>query len=124
MQGATQAGVDFGWSQTEGDVCRTKDDCDFDTITTPIHDYDHKNGDCAVVGGPVISTAAGRQVIFGDLCSGRIWSIAAGGESPAELQMEGELRISSFGQDNDGTGYVLVHWKNGRIYRLVADAAG
>ena len=88
----------------------------------PIAAYDHLSGDCAVVGGYVSRRAGvplyGRYV-FGDFCSGRIWSIPAsfaGGELPEPLDTD--IAISSFGEGFDGTLYVVHIGGRGRIYRI------
>ena len=112
-------GLDFGWTATEGLACRA-DECDLDGITYPVHAYDHKDGDCGAIGGHVIRTdhALEGRYVFGDLCSGRIWSFPADDPTNVRVEVESELRISSFGIDSAGEVYVLVHWGNGRIYRL------
>lgn len=114
------AGLDFGWIATEGFECREAG-CDTDGITWPTVAYDHSEGDCGVIGGYVMrgeQPLAGRY-LYGDLCSGRIWSVdAAASEPEPRLEIESGLRFSSFGMGRDGTIYVLVHYSNGSIYRI------
>ena len=118
LRANTPAGLDFGWSATEGNECRD-DACDRDGITWPIVAYDHENGDCGVIGGYV---ARGEQplsgrYLYGDLCTGRIWSIDAADPQPQpRLEIESGLRFSSFGLGADGAIYVLVHYSNGSLY--------
>ena len=117
--GGAPGGLDFGWTATEGETCRA-DECDLEGVTYPIHHYDHDSGDCGAIGGHVLRTnhaLAGRYV-FGDLCSGRIWSFPVDDPGDVRVEVESELRISAFGIDADGEVYVLVHWGNGRMYRL------
>jgi glucose/arabinose dehydrogenase len=112
--------VDFGWSATEGLDCRDET-CDTDGVTWPLVAYDHSGGECGVIGGYVLrgeQPLAGRYV-YGDLCTGRIWSIDAADPEPApRLEIESGLRLSSFGLGNDGTVYALVHFMNGAVYRV------
>lgn len=116
----TGEALDFGWSATEGYECRDPE-CDQDGITWPIVAYDHEQGDCGVIGGyvmPAEQPLPGRY-LYGDLCTGRIWSVDPGEKEPEpSLELESGLRFSSFGVGNDGTVYVLVHYTNGSIYRI------
>lgn len=120
QRGGTPAGLDFGWSATEGAACRDEA-CDTAGVTWPSISYGHDNGDCGVIGGYV---ARGNQplsgrYLFGDLCSGRIWSVdAAQPEPEPRVEIESGLRFSSFGLGADGTMYVLVHYSNGSLYRI------
>jgi glucose/arabinose dehydrogenase len=114
------APLDFGWIRTEGPDCR-EEGCATEGITFPLVAYDHESGDCAVVGGYVVRTnhvLEGRY-LYGDLCSGRVWSVDPDDPDSVELEMETGYRISSFGQDNAGNIYVLAHFENGRLFRIV-----
>ena len=113
-------GLDFGWIRTEGEECR-EEGCDTDGITWPLTSYEHGDGNCAVVGGYVVRTdheLEGRY-LYGDLCSGRIWSVDPDEPEGVTLEMHTGYRISSFGQDNEGRIYVLAHFNNGRLMRIV-----
>ncbi|MBA2571060.1 MAG: PQQ-dependent sugar dehydrogenase [Chloroflexi bacterium] len=115
-------GVNYGWDRWEGRLVyegsgsRTG-------YRFPIAVYSRSNGNCAVTGGYVsrrsgATTLAGRYV-FGDYCSGRIWSISAGSpdnyETP-KLEYDTSYNISSFGEDASGRLYVVD--LNGSVYRL------
>lgn len=112
--------ADFGWSATEGYECRDPT-CDQEGITWPLVAYDHEDGNCGVIGGYVMPSGQplpGRY-LYGDLCSGRIWSVdPTQAEPEPSLEIESGLRFSSFGIGNDGTVYVLVHYSNGSLYRV------
>ncbi len=61
------------------------------------------------------------RYLFGDYCSGRIWSVRAGGDarqSPVLLRDTG-MTISAFGEAENGTLYVL-DYGNGRVRRISA----
>ncbi|MBA2487792.1 MAG: PQQ-dependent sugar dehydrogenase [Chloroflexi bacterium] len=115
----TPGGLDFGWIATVGDSCR-EPGCDTAGITWPLVTYGHGEGDCGVIGGYVIRADQARQgrYLYGDLCSGRIWSLAAGEPGDPVLEIDSGLRLSSFGIDSAGTIYVLVHYRNGSVYRV------
>ena len=97
------------------------------TPTGPIFEYDHGNGDCAITGGYVyrgaaISSLAGPYV-FGDYCSGRIWTLAgaAGGWTRA-LLLDTDIDLASFGEDRAGELYVLDIVR-GEVHRIVDSGA-
>jgi hypothetical protein len=119
--GDTPAPLDFGWIATEGNECR-EPGCDTAGITWPIVAYDHEEGDCGAIGGYVIRGDQPRtgHYLYGDLCSGRIWSLPVDEPGDPILEIESGLRISSFGIDAAGTVYVLVHYGNGALYRITA----
>ncbi len=112
-------GLDFGWIATEGNECREAG-CDTDGVTWPIVAYGHEDGDCGVIGGYVIRAEQAGQgsYLYADLCTGRIWSLPVDEPGDPTLEIESELRISSFGVDSAGTVYVLVHYGNGSVYRV------
>ncbi len=84
----------------------------------PVAEYSHELG-CSVVGGfvvhgPAAASPDGRYV-YGDFCSGRLWSMTPGGSpSPLAVQVP---QLSSFAQDAAGDLYALS--LNGTVYRLV-----
>ena len=120
---ASSGARNFGWNRMEGDHCHPPGStCDPSLYTRPIAEIENGNGNCAVTGGyvyraPSIPSLVGRYV-FGDFCSGRIWSLVAGGSTgtPA-LLLDTSLAISSFGEDRHGELYV-VDRDGGVIYRL------
>ena len=73
--------VSFGWSAFEGPD-RYNDDQPRAGHTAPLAWYEHGDDGCSISGGAVAvsGTLAGRYV-FGDYCSGRIWSLPADGSS-------------------------------------------
>src|SRR5690242_16903354 len=72
---AGAGGLNYGWSIMEGTVCRAiGGPCNTPGLTGPVYDYDHNQGECAIIGGDVYHGAAmpGRQgtYFFSDLCNG------------------------------------------------------
>ncbi|HYI21628.1 MAG TPA: PQQ-dependent sugar dehydrogenase [Candidatus Limnocylindrales bacterium] len=119
-------GSNFGWPllegkhwYPEGKPCRTK------CRTLPLIEYKHSakgEQNCSVTGGYVArrpGAALFGRYIYGDLCSGRVWSV------PANFQRGGAVgpvlantshTISSFGEDANGRLYLIAY--GGGIYRL------
>jgi glucose/arabinose dehydrogenase len=125
-------GKNFGWRLLEGfhyynsPGHTTGTLCTSSCKTLPIAEYAHSvTGDdnCSVTGGYVSRRSgaplAGRY-IFGDYCSGRIWTISAGfvaGSSlPAPAASAG-FNISCFGEGADGRIYVCDLF-GGAVYRV------
>jgi glucose/arabinose dehydrogenase len=117
-------GVNFGWRQLEGRHCyNPATGCNTTGKMMPVVEYTHSEG-CAVTGGFVyrgtaVPSLVGRYV-FGDYCSGRIWTVANGAASPMTkaLLLDTNMLISSFGEDEHGELYVVD--LNGSIYRFAA----
>ncbi len=121
LAAATDRSANLGWPAYEGfeerDGPRPRGE-----LVWPVALYSHRDG-CAVVGGYVyrgsgIPSLRGRYV-YGDYCTGTIWSLDPA--EPTEIRRELELgtTISSFGLDGDGE--LLVVSRTGRLFRL-ADA--
>ena len=90
-------------------------------FTNPVAEYSHELG-CSVTGGfvyrgPSIPALDGRYV-YGDYCSGRLWSLAPGGK-PRLLALE-VPGLTSFGEDPDGRLFAVS--QAGKILRF--EAAG
>ena len=124
---ATGRGVNFGWRKLEGlhyynwSGYTSGALCAGTCFTLPVAEYSHGSfggGNCAVTGGYVSrrpGAALYGDYIFGDYCSGRVWSMPAGGGSMTLLDDTNYL-ISSFGEGNDGRLYLVD--LGGSIYRL------
>ena len=89
----------------------------------PIHQYEHADGLCSVIGGQVYRGAAMPEwqgiYIFGDFCQGDIWGLVRNNDDSWTL--EGLYRlgypITAFGADQRGEIYVLGY--NGEVSILV-----
>jgi glucose/arabinose dehydrogenase len=120
-------GINFGWSVMEGLHCFEVDTCDAEGMTLPLLEYGGrrlKSGNCAIIGGPVYRGEAlpmlDGRLLFGDFCSGRIWTLIVDVEGTVpEEQLDTDLVITSFGVDADGAP-LIADFAGGAIYRLVA----
>jgi glucose/arabinose dehydrogenase len=124
------AGTNFGWRVMEGDSCTSLAGpvtCFDPSLTPPILQYGHDLG-CSVTGGTVyrgsaVPALAGRYV-YGDFCSGRLWSAAKnalGGFSARDIATTG-INITAFGEDEAGELY-FTDYSRGEIRRFAAEAS-
>jgi len=118
-------GADYGWRVMEGRACYSPTrGCSTAGKTLPVVTYDHSVGDCSVIGGYVyrgsVARSLGGRYLFGDFCSGRIWSISAGARAPAvrRLFLDTALNITSFGEGENGELYVTS--TDGVVRHIVA----
>ena len=141
-----KGGLNYGWNIVEGNHCYPEDSkCEVDGFVMPAFEYPNnanyaktlfgiKQPDmdgCSITGGYVyrgnnIPDLYGRY-IFGDYCTGKIWSIliknGIGGnlidhtKSIMESMGKKEFYLSSFGQDNKNELFIIDY--NGTIYQLI-----
>ncbi|MGD9695535.1 MAG: sorbosone dehydrogenase family protein [Thermoleophilia bacterium] len=117
-------GANFGWSAFEGRSRFDGGSALRGAHTPPVAQYTHADG-CSVTGGYVyrgarVPALRGRYV-FGDYCSGKVWSMRAGPRPGAMRDDTSRLRVSlsqitSFGEGPDGDLYVIA---SGVLYRFV-----
>ena len=125
------AGANLGWPIFEGGLCLASGGiCAVtDDTVAPVMDYDRSLG-CAITGITANSRYAGT-VIFGDLCSGRVWALAdaeaqTANTTPAGIRLAPGWQVReilhtanpilSINTDADGNVYLLT--AGGPIYRL------
>lgn len=120
-----EAGDNLGWNIMQGGHC-LRGECDQTGLTAPVWTYVHDEGRCAVIGGLVYRgdefEALRGRYLFGDFCSGEIWSLDRDEESPVPeviARLDGSL--VSFGTDAAGEVLVLDH-EGGGVFRLVEAA--
>ncbi len=120
-----QGGANMGWNIREGAHAFPGTTCSQtgNTLTDPIFDYDHSNGDETVIGGHVyhgqkIPVLAGIYV-FGDFISGRLWTLTESGQAwtPTLLLTVAANDLAAIGQDEAGELYV-ARYSSGMIERL------
>jgi glucose/arabinose dehydrogenase len=119
LPAGTPAGANFGWSSYEGSARYNQDQpADPPRLVQPVGVYGHDQG-CSVTGGFVYR---GRKVpqlrgayVFGDYCSGLLWTLRDGGE-PKLLQGLTVASLTSFAEDRSGELYALSD--DGTLYRF------
>ena len=103
-----ERGANLGWPLFEASRCAAEDAsrCDgAEGYTFPIYEYP-RNGNCAIIGGMF---APDGKYIFGDYCSGRVWSLEQTAPDVWRANEIADLGYSpiAFGADADGTVYAL-----------------
>jgi glucose/arabinose dehydrogenase len=110
----------YGWDVYEGRSPFERKPLGPGKLVQPVAQYTHADG-CSVSGGYVYrgSNAALRgRYIYGDYCSGNVWSfeIARGKATGLRRERFRIAAVTSFGEDVAGELYGVSH--NGTIYRL------
>jgi glucose/arabinose dehydrogenase len=118
-------GGNYGWRMMEGTHCFSPVIfCRTSGLLLPLLEYPHEKGRCSIIGGYVyrgraIATLTG-QYLYGDYCSGEIFSLPSIRETRAsrepQVVLKTSFRISSFGEDATGELYMVDH--GGGIYRI------
>lgn len=140
-------GGNFGWRTMEANHCYNPEDfCDTTGLIMPVHEYpnnaaymkiligmdDKEATGCSVTGGYVYRGKDIKHLwgtyIFGDYCTGRIWSFKLrNGKPTAFTNIRKEIKrnsknvpifISSFGEDNSGELYVVDYL--GAVYKFIS----
>jgi glucose/arabinose dehydrogenase len=124
------SGGNYGWNIMEGFDCfEPAAGCNMAGLTLPIFAYDHSGGNCSIIGGFIYRGALNPgltgKFIFGDFCSGRIWSLQHSGNTWNSTPLaETGLLINSFGEDEAGEIYLCPNGGDVTIYRLRDTATG
>lgn len=125
-------GRNYGWRLKEGPDCYIPEDgCDPDDITSPpLGVYQHVdagNGfQCAITGGQVYRgsryPALTSRFLFGDYCSGQLFSLDADGKDRQRprVVLETAHLISSLGSDASGELYI-TEYGEGAVYRVTGE---
>jgi glucose/arabinose dehydrogenase len=118
------AGANFGWNRLEGR--RRFNGSPPPRAVPPLHQYNHSNGRCAVVGGHVYRGTQLRGLqgayVYGDVCDGRIRALASARGKPLRHRDLG-LRLPglvSFAETRAGELYALS--LAGGVHRLASAA--
>jgi len=120
---SSQGGENYGWPMLEGTECMDASHCHDPNLVPPLVTYGH-GMNCAVIGGyvyhgPTVPAFVGSY-LFGDLCTGGVFTLVGGSDNGwkrVELGFQ-PIKISSFGEDAAGDVYV-VDLQGGVIYRIV-----
>ena len=118
----SSGGENYGWPLFEGAECASADRCQDSALVAPLVTYGH-NMNCAVMGGYVYrgptATAFTGHYLFGDLCTGGVFTMVKdgqGGWSRIELGFS-PIKIDSFAEDPSGDVYV-ADMQGGILYRI------
>jgi glucose/arabinose dehydrogenase len=113
----------YGWDAYEGTQRYEDTELGPGGLVMPIHEYRHDdNGGCTVIGGYVYrgkaKPAERGRYIFGDYCSGIVWSLRvrngkATGVRREPFRLEG---LTSFGEN--AAGEIFATTEVGEIYRV------
>ncbi len=118
LRRGTDGLVNFGWDVFEGSARFEDKPLGPGTLVKPIAEYSHDLG-CSVTGGVVVRgtqvPALRGRYVYGDYCSGRVWSLAVAGGRP-RLESFRVPSLVSFGAALNGTVYAVSH--EGVVYRL------
>jgi glucose/arabinose dehydrogenase len=114
--------ANYGWSRYEGRAVfdGSKPYLRKGDVVSPVLVYPHSAG-CSVTGGYVyrgsaVPAMSGRYV-YGDYCSGTVWSFKAGNGRQSAAVSAGTIHnLSSFGEDGNGELYATS--LDGTLYRL------
>lgn len=120
---ANTPGLNYGWSCREGAHDFPDGNACVSSYIDPVLEYDHGSG-CSVTGGYVYrgkSSAFNGYYFYGDYCSRRVWlakNAGAGWQTSEWTAASGDLvRISSFGEDENGELYIADR-SGGTIFRI------
>jgi len=128
LAAGTGAGANFGWRMMEGNTCTGLTGpvpCNDPSLTPPVLSYTHSLG-CSVTGGYVYRgsqvPSLGGQYVYGDFCSGRLWSAAfSAGQWIATQLSDTAYQVSTFGEDDAGELY-FADYATGDIYKFAETA--
>jgi len=120
--------ANFGWDAWEGRELKSDTPVNpAGPLVFPVHEYGHDIG-CSITGGFVYRGAAlpelrGRY-IFGDYCSGAVWTLRIVDGHATDVRREPITvrSLSSFAEDARGELYAISI--AGPVYKLVARALG
>jgi hypothetical protein len=118
---SSDGGENYGWNLLEGTHCYNATSCPLTGDTLPIAEYSHDFG-CSIIGGYVYrgpsQHALQGSYVFGDICSGRIWTLPSDGTTITQ-RLQLSISLSSFGESEAGELYA-VDLGGGVLYRVIA----
>jgi glucose/arabinose dehydrogenase len=122
--GSSRGGENYGWKIMEGSLRRAAGSSGrpagsppqaSEGLRSPILEYGHDSGDCAVAGGYVYRGKGDPRLagvyFYGDYCTGHIWG-------NGQLTNVVAPNLTTFGEDSRGELYVATG--NGALYRMVS----
>ncbi|MEE9355940.1 MAG: PQQ-dependent sugar dehydrogenase [Methylococcaceae bacterium] len=117
----SKGGENYGWNIMEGRQCFNRPTCDQTSLTLPIFEYGHTQGNVSITGGYVYRDQSFPRLqniyIFGDFASGWVAGLRKVNQQwEASILAETDFSISSFGEDAKGQLYLAD--LNGALYRI------
>ncbi|MFN8223820.1 MAG: PQQ-dependent sugar dehydrogenase [Gaiellales bacterium] len=112
--------LNFGWDVFEGSRKFEDKPLGPGALVRPMAEYTHADG-CSITGGFVyrgkaVPALRGRY-LYGDYCTGTIWSLPASGGSPRVEPVE-VSNLTSFGESVSGELYAVS--QDGAVYRFAS----
>jgi hypothetical protein len=128
-------GRNYGWDVMEGTLCNSVDPastppCNDPSLSLPVYEYDHSQGECSIIGGFVYRADASLLsglYFFGDYCTGRVFTYQPQTGNVVDRTTElgaaagSGFNLVSFGEDGFGR-LLLVQRSSGSVYRISAPA--
>jgi len=121
----SSAGLEnYGWDIYEGSTLYQHGEGapKHGVLVFPVFEYHHEEDRCSVTGGHVyrgrtLPAERGRYV-FGDYCSGTVWSfkVVSGAAEDIRTERFEIVGLTSFGEDTSGELYAMAY--TGIVYRL------
>ena len=119
-------GLNYGWNEMEGNHCYPEmSTCETEGLEPPIYEYPlYVDGVCSITGGYVyrgnLSPSLYGKYIYGDWCTGDIWSLKhqTNSNTTNEKIITTNLNITTFGLDQNKE---ILFAANSNIYRLLSD---
>jgi glucose/arabinose dehydrogenase len=111
----------YGWDVYEGSQRFEEKSAGPGELVFPIYEYNHSRG-CTVVGGYVYRGSARKaergRYVFGDYCSGAVWSlrVSAGKATGVRVEPFTVPSLTSFGENAAGELFATSH--DGVVYRI------
>lgn len=120
-------GLNYGWHRTEGFHCyEPSTGCDDGTLTDPIFEYGHDEGQ-SITGGIVYRGDALPSLygayLFADFSSGSVWAYPTAASGAQKLRLATLAGITGIVEDAQGEP-VFVNLFTGKLYRLQAASGG
>jgi len=113
---ASTGGENYGWPLMEGNSCfQPANNCNDGSLTLPVLEYTHAEGNCSITGGYRYRGSAFPQLngvyFHGDVCSGRIWGGGTdfNGNWDSRTLLDTTNFITTFGEDENGEVYLAAH---------------
>jgi glucose/arabinose dehydrogenase len=115
-------GMNFGWSNYEGNHPYKDQPSGSATFTWPVAEYSHSEG-CSVTGGYVYRGSSLPEwqgvYFYGDYCSAKVWGLIQTSQDnwQSKILFSTSAKITTFGVDEAGEIY-LADYQSGALLRL------